>query len=300
MNLTDREKELIKAMINRGEPLPAKYRDDLFGNIRSETAYQRYTNFNNKFTELKGLYWTAFHSPSADGKYDPPSNQIQIAWPWRREIYYAYFFCRRSIGYAYTRYQGSLHSGGEVWSEIQCKLERSMHLAAALVFHNAFEEKIAQLANRFLPSPFDEERVEAKKIFQQPAPVDFVKTWKVAKRIVSNDVWRKVHKLANEVKHCWLGGIVDHNNRPKDVESELADIISKSGSNRPYLAYGGLREVTDEEIDNWCILIQESLNLLCNLAKILDDDMKAKRWIRVFTMTEKTNTVTAGASKAER
>ena len=41
MNLTDREKELLKGMIDRGEPLPPKYRLSLFDDAPDvELAWQ--------------------------------------------------------------------------------------------------------------------------------------------------------------------------------------------------------------------------------------------------------------------
>ena len=224
-----------------------------------DPGYGRQTEFNRGLLHLAGTHWTTSHFMP---KGSPPAH-IQVAWPWRREVWYAYFLCRRAIGQAHYRYTAQVYS---TWSSAQVKLERLYHCAAAHAFHNALEDRLAQLANAYGNLGIPDDRVDFNRVFDKTGVPGLPETWAKAEFVRRHPAWRATHDLANELKHRWTGKLATHEPHPSHVRSDL----TKSGAS--YICYG-LTERTPEQIDEVSSTLQRSFNLLVELAAILDEEI---------------------------
>ena len=247
------------------------YMAAMMGPVETMTTEQvdaRADAFNAGFECLEGDSWTALHHAPVG---DPPVH-LQAAWSWRREIWHAYFLTRRAIGRAYHRWADGEHAQ---WSNAQRDLERLYHTVAALTFHNALEDRIAQLANAVAQLGFAIKEVNFQKVFGT-ANAMLPRTWSEAASVSANADWKETHDRANEVKHRWTGSLIRHARAPEKV---LADLAAS-----PLPAYNmyDLAWVSPQTVDEHARIAQRSLNLLVGLARTLDDEIGWGEYLEVL------------------
>jgi hypothetical protein len=239
--------------------------------VTDTAAWERQTLFNQGFKPLLGSEWTAFHvSPKGPN----PPKYLQAAFPWRRDVFYAHFMARRAVGNAFQRYDSSECSD---WSSAQRELERLMHVCAALAFHNAFADRIAQLANATgedCPRPRKDENDVSFVKFVKDRPFLLPLTWVEAKNVEAHTDFRTTRKLGNAIKHRWTGELISHQCSPDEIRA-----MFKEEKGTTYMCFGALKKVLPEDIDEKCLMIQRSLNLLVELAQMLDKEIG---WARHF------------------
>jgi len=268
MKMTESEKQQIKAMIDRDEPLPVKFRATLFpASVSDQPAYDRATIFNRGFRELISRTWTATHgAPKAS--IPPPS--VQAAWPWRREIWTMYFLCRRSLGRAHRRYTTGDHAE---WSDVQRELERLCSLTTALTAHNGMEDRIAQLANCFNVPAQAEEKVDFR-LFDRHPPATLPMTTAQVVKVRANSAWKDTHERANTIKHRWTGEVMSQLPAPAQIRQQVE--VPQS----IYICYGTI-PIRPDDVDRICESAQCSLNLLVELATTLDDEIGWGAYFRI-------------------
>jgi hypothetical protein len=261
MILSDAEKRQIKEMIDSNESLPTTFLEKLFphGGL-DQPAFDRASAFNAGFKNLLGTEWTTIHLAP---KTPMPPPHVQAAWPWRREIWMLYFVSRRSLGRAYCRYTTG---EGANWSEPQRELERLCYLTNALTSHNGMEDRIAQLANCFNNPLQRENKIHFAPFFRAHAPASLPKTTaQVVKTFLNND-WIETHRRANTLKHHWTGEVVSHLPSPEQIRHDVDGVQSI------YVFYG-TTQINPGNVDDICKSAQRSLNLLVDLATMLDKEI---------------------------
>jgi len=261
VSLTDLEKQQIKEMIERGDPLPVQFRATLFPNgALDQPAYDRATLFNRGFKQLLGAEWTTTHfAPKAT--IPPPS--VQAAWPWRREIWTLHYVCCRSLRRAYCRF-----TTGEwnEWSDAQRELERLSYMTNALTAHNGMEDRIAQLANCFNVPAQDEKKIHFCSFFKDHPPAKLPETNARVARVRDNVDWKDTHNRGNTIKHRWTGEVISQLPAPQQIRQQV-DL-----PHSVYVCYGTI-QIEAGEVDRICESAQRSLNLLVDLATTLDGEI---------------------------
>lgn len=289
--LTPEEKATVKQLIDAGELLPHHFLPLLFPK-GDGTVGERELKFQGDIKRLNAESWTAFAQPTA------PSEEIQAAWPWRREIYYVHFCCADMIKKAYRTYSSGWYSDSEGFNNISRILLRSGQLVGALTLHNSLEDRIAQLFNALLASPCNETKVKFRTTFenQTPSITLLAGTRKKAGAILGDTNFRKIHELANEVKHKWTGEMLPHVPKPQrvrdDLKSNQASYV-QSGLPTPTCSFlpqgcqpsstppiwdmkGRISEQAQRamaNIDAICESMRQSHNMLVDLALCLDAEV---------------------------
>ncbi len=289
--LTADEKESLKKLLDSDQAIPVEFLPLLFP-CGDGTTGERENKFRDNTKRLPSNAWTAF--PQRASSAPIPAREVQAAWAWRREIWHVHFGCAELLHRAYRSYTVGWYADANGWNDMSRNLLRYGLLVGALTLHNGFEDRIAQLANALLASPLDEAKVSFRTIFvDQGLP----RTWEAARRVGRDASFKKVHDLANEVKHRWTGEFVLHFEKPREKLARLraASIptyeqpgLPLPGDSflppnwKPSIAPetgdmpGRIAEQVQKSLANLdaiCELLQKSHNLLVDLALCLDTEI---------------------------
>ncbi len=289
--LTADEKETLKNLLDSDQAIPIDFLPLLFPHGDGIVG-ERENNFRANTKRLPRYDWTAL--PQRANSAPIPAREVQAAWAWRREIWHVHFGCAELLHRAYSRYTVGWYADANGWNDTSRSLLRYGLLVGALTLHNGFEDRIAQLANALLASPLDEARVSFRTIFvDQGAP----RTWEAARQVCGDADFKKVHDLANEVKHRWTGEFVPHFEKPREKLARLR-AASVPTYEQPGLVLAGDSflppdwkpptapaiwdvpgriaaqvQMSLANLDAICKLLQKSHNLLVDLALCLDTEI---------------------------